>query len=662
MNRSLVATFILRLQDRTSAGLGALQRRLQGLGQMARRLGVAGGIAAAVTFAGPLREAAAFDDMLRQTAMTAGLSGRAVEEFIARQGAAYERLARETGQTSMAIAQSAGQMAAAGLNPELVSRFSPILARFATATGASLADLGQVAVRLNQNLKIESVEEMQGALAGMLQASRDGSVEITDMARLFPTLTAQVEALGVRGRPAVNMLASLLQVAARGAASSAEAGTNLANFLSKLTAPETVRNFEKMGVNIEAVMQDAARRGINPIEAMIQKVREVSGGNMFRVGELFGDMQVLNFLRPMLAGTREYLTILEGARNANTAIVDASFEDRFRGLQIQLALTGEIATQFGRRLGVALTPAITMLADGMKWLIERMEQLDQDFPGLVNKIGLGVGAFTVLAAAAGLLGLVIGPIGAGLLILKGALGLAMAPLHGLVRLLMALGAPAGVAAGAVTLLATGMVMAALHIWRNWDRFAAFFRQMGRGLRNVAAGVIQYFLGVFTLDARRSVAGLERIWTGLSGFFAGLWGTIRGVFNDFTAWVDGWTGGAATSALNGLLALIEGVQMAWDAFRSSFTTGELPSVAGVGPALGRVQERQRAARANPAGAFYPPEAVAGATGGAAPPRLDGRVTVEVRPAPGAEIVSTESDSINVTVTAPAPNRGATRGRP
>jgi TP901 family phage tail tape measure protein len=588
MNRSLVAQFIIRLQDRTSAGLGAIQRRLQGLAQVARRVGVAGGIAAAVTFAGPLREAAAFDDVLRQTAMTAGLSGRAVEEFIARQGGAYQRLARETGQSSMAIAQNAGQMAAAGLNPELVSRFSPILARFATATGASMADLGQVAVRLNQNLKIESVEEMEGALAGMLQASRDGSVEIGDMARIFPSLTAQVEALGVRGRPAVNMLASLLQVAARGAATSAEAGNNLGNFLSKLTAPETVKNFQEMGVDLEAVMQDAARRSINPIEAIIQKVRELSGGNMFRVGALFGDMQVLNFLRPMLAGTREYLTILEGARNANTSIVDASFEDRFRGLQIQLALTGEIATQFGRRLGVALTPAITMLADGMKWLMDRMEQLDGDFPGLLNHIGLGMGAFTVLAAAAGLLGLVIGPIGAGLLVLKGALGIAMAPLHGLVRLLMALGAPAGVAAGAVTLLATGMVMAALHIWRNWDRFSGFFRQMARGLVSIAAGVGQYFMGVFTLDAQRSVAGLLQIWGGLRGFFAGLWDTIKGVFNDFTTWVDGWTGGAATTALNALLKLIQDLQKAWDAFRTSFTTGELPSIAGVGPALGQFQ--------------------------------------------------------------------------
>lgn len=54
MGRSLVATFVLRLQDQTIAGIRAPQQRLESLGKRARRVALIGGAAAGLTFKGPI--------------------------------------------------------------------------------------------------------------------------------------------------------------------------------------------------------------------------------------------------------------------------------------------------------------------------------------------------------------------------------------------------------------------------------------------------------------------------------------------------------------------------------------------------------------------------------------------------------------------------------
>ena len=662
MNRSLVAQFILRLQDRTSAGLGAIQRRLQGLAQVARRVALVGGALGALSVMGPIQQAAALESQMRATAITAGLTGAAVEEMMLSNMVMFQAVARETNQRVRDLALAAGTLVAGGGRAgEVWEQLVPIIGRVATASGANANDLAQSVLAMVNNLRL-GPEQVEQALASMVQAGREGQFELRDMAREFAGLTAAAAGIGLTGPSAINSLSAALQVARQGAGTAGEAATNLTNILQKMTAPDAVRNFREMGVDLEGVMRDAATRGINPLEALIQKIRQVTGGDMFRVSDLFADSQVLAFLRPMIQDTERYIAVRDRAAAASPSLIAEGQEDAMRGLDAAIRRLSVGWDEFGVRIGVAAEGPVRLAGDALLWVSDKVRALEAAFPGLTAQLGFGIAALTAGAAAVTTLGLVIGPLGAGLLALKGGVTLLLAPFRMLVSLLLALGAPAGVAAGAVALLATSMVMAALHIWRNWERFSAFFRQMARGLVSIAAGVGEYFMGLFTLDAQRSVAGLRQIWGGLAGFFTGLWNTIKGVFTDFAAWVDGWTGGAATTALNALLKLIQDLQKAWDAFRTSFTTGELPSIAGVGPALGQVQERQRAARANPGAGFYPPEALAGATGGAPPPRLDGRVTVEVRPAPGAEIASTESDNINVTVTAPAPNRGATRGRP
>ncbi|MEE9926454.1 MAG: hypothetical protein PBV01_24390 [Brucella anthropi] len=143
------------------------------------------------------------------------------------------------------------------------------------------------------------------------------------------------------------------------------AANNLSNFLSKALSERTIKNFAGMGVDIQAVMLDAASKGINPLEAMLQKVGKLTGvgeeqigkymkaaeknglkgaealayvrqqleaiGAASKVSELFSDQQVLDFIVPFMANVQEYKDIKEKVAAATGAAIDTDFETQMAG-------------------------------------------------------------------------------------------------------------------------------------------------------------------------------------------------------------------------------------------------------------------------------------------------------------------------------------------
>lgn len=671
--RNLTARFILSLRDGVSAGLGALKARLDGLAAAGRRIGLLGAGVAALSFAGPIASAAAYQDALLQTQITAGGVGPAAMLAAAEAGRAFERLALQTGQRSADLATAAQNLVAAGLSREDVAAFMPVLARTATATGATLEDLSKTAVALRQNLQITTAADMANALGGMTAAGKAGMFELRDMAREFPQLTATVQALGMSGRTASDSLAAMLQVARQGAGSSAEAANNLGNFLAKLTAPETLRNFREIGVNIEGVLADAARRGINPIEAVIQKIRERTGGNMFRVGDLFGDMQVLNFLRPMLRGTQEYLDVLQGARAANAGLIDQDFNTRMQGAALSLGLVQERAEQLMRRVGLASAVVLGPLNQFLETVQNGLGWMDANYPGVIDQtIGWGA-SLVVLAGVLGLAVPAVGFLASGFAMMLGPLKLLLMPLRLVWAGIAALGVPLGIAAAAVAALALVLAAAAFHIWRNWDRFAGFFATMWAGIQDVFGGFITFLGGVFTGDTRQMMVGLTRMWSGLTTFFSGLWGTVRQLFTDFSTWLGEWVSGLVNG--DGQIAWLAGrIQAAWTPL-GEFFSGLLGGIARgfeqlmivIRPVLDAAERllapsqgapafqpdaqdaRRRAGgsagrAAAAAGGFYAPEAAMPGGGTPPPAELRGRIVIET--APGVTVREVESDNRDV----------------
>ena len=599
--RDMNARLIVRLQDRFSAGLGALQRRLDGIGSAMRRISAVGAIAAGVALAGPIAQAAAFEDILRQSAITAGATGAAVEAMVARNRVAFERLARATGQSSEGIARANADLLAGGLPTALVDQFLPLVARAATATGASMEDMGRLVRLLNQQMAI-TPEQMPQALAALAQAGRDGNFELRDMAREMPNVLAIARTLGMQGPAAIAQLGAAFQLAMTGASSASEAANNVVNALQKLASPETVRSFREIGVNMEQLMASAARQGISPLEALVQKLREVTGGNMFRLSELFGDRQALMGLLPLINETARYIEVRDNAARARPELIDQGFEDRMRGAAMQMALLTENATQLWRRLSLVAAEGLAPVVGFLQQLHGWIETVDAQYPGLIDKVlrwGIAIGvAVTALATLVTVGGFVLG---------------ALAPIAAFMA------GPFGIALGLIA-------AAAYLIYDNWDAIIGVFDRV--------RAAWDRFMNSEQMEETRRVFGAVMDWIServgmLGNAFTGFAAMVRGAFASVTAWLQ---------------PLIDGID--WVLARLP----SLPSFGG-GAAAGPTPRETGARNGLRRQSIYGPED-AMPPGSAGEARVGGEIIV--RAAPGTEIVDTTSRNPSVPIT---PNRGA-----
>jgi len=522
-SKSMQLSVWVRLKDRFSGKLKGIMRGLNRLGNVARRLGAVAGIVAGISFAGPAQEAAAFDQNLRDIAVTSNVARDEVDAWVESQRRAYEDLALLTGQHSSDVAKTAGELRQAGLGDDLITQLMPTISKSAKAASADMSDMGKVAFALSKNLGIPA-ERMQDALAKLVVAGKEGRFELKEMAKFFPALTSQLVNLGVKGEEAVAMLASGLQVAILGASDPAQAANNFQNFLQKILAPDTVKRFAKSGVDILGVMQDAATKGINPIEAVIAKTEDLTGvsakviGRMMdkakanglegaealanvheqlkRIGaagklsELFGDQQVKAFLLPFLANIDEYKRIKKAVDETSRSVIDRDFAIQNDGPSSQLKTFKELSVQAGREIGDSFNAWLPTINAHLLDLREYLKGVEQKMPGVKDKV-LAFGSAAVLAAVGlGILGLALPFVASG----ASALAAAFAFAFSWVGL-------------AVALLVAGAYLIISH----WEKIGPFFEKLWLNIKTIA--IAAWF-------------GIERTWKEGIAWFKNAWNGIK----------------------------------------------------------------------------------------------------------------------------------------
>ena len=601
-NRSMALDVLVRLRDQLSRPMRSLTNNLQKLTGFARRIGVLGTAIAAISFMGPVNQAAAFQQQLLDIAGTAELSGKAAFAFVGKAKAEYEELAFAVGQTSEIIAAGAGQMIAAGVDQSLIDATIADIGRAATAANAEFSDMAGVGTSMLNNLKLPA-DQMRDSLGALVIAGKEGSFELKDMAQHFPRLTSQVAKFGVKGREAVDFLGSALQIAMKGTSDPSIAANNLSNFLSKALSERTIKNFSGMGVDIQAVMLDAASKGINPLEAMLQKVGKLTGvgekeigkymkaakknglegaealayvreqleaiGAASKVSELFSDQQVLDFIVPFMANVQEYKDIKEKVAAATGAAIDADFDTQMQGMNRQLTILNEIGTQSIREVGFAFgewLPLInSWLMAGIKWI----RDFDKATGGWVKTLMTGAGGAILLVGALGALGLALPIIGAGLGAIGALIGVIFSPLGIIIGLL----------AGAGVLIA-----------KNWDKVGPKLMKFWDGLKDRASKAWE---GTKRLWGQAQPY-MSRVWTGISNGAVRAWNWIADAAP--RAWSRISTGAQSIfSGINfdslkvGSLKVLEGVfnglQMAWNALKE-MGAGMETSLAPIGESLKR----------------------------------------------------------------------------
>ncbi|MDF0606625.1 phage tail tape measure protein [Neisseriaceae bacterium TC5R-5] len=386
-------------------------------------------LALAVPVVQSVRLAAGFQDQMRDTAITGEFS--VAEE--ARLGSTIRAAALQWNQTQAEIARGTGVLVAGGIqDAKALENYAPIMAKAATATRASMDDLGSVAIALNDNLKV-GVAGFEGALNMLAYAGKRGQFEIRDMAKWLPALSPAFQALGITGKEAVAEIGAALQIARKGAGSNDEAANNFKNFLQKITSPDTLKDFAKAGIDLQASMMNLRAQGLTPMQSMLaiitdymqskgpaaagkfqqamaikdDKEREAALQRLasaYKLGELFQDMQAMSFIRPAIANSGEMKSIKDGALEAeNKNLLDSDFQKRMEGASEQFKAFKIGLMDIGLTIGDVLLPPLNDLMTEVRPGIKAFGEWAKAHPGLIKGvIGLAGGLLAGKLAFIGL--------------------------------------------------------------------------------------------------------------------------------------------------------------------------------------------------------------------------------------------------------------------
>lgn len=378
MGLSTAATIgiALTLKDEFSPKIGKavksadqFETKLKGLAGVAQRAGQAmsnigdgaakwGGRGAAVIggsmvvgLKNAAEQAMQTEHALAGIANTAGVTNQQFKTTIGGWKTELVGLSQETNQLQGDLTRGFGALVSKGLDPSKAMGMIKPIGHAALATGADVEELGRSVYATYDNLKVP-ISETGKVLEVMAKAGNEGAFELKDMATYFPQMTASAQQLGMVGTKGVAQIGAALQIALKGAGDPSEAANNMKNFMSKLSSPETAKNFKKFGVNYQAEMKKAIQSG-DPVQYFTELIQKTTGGDRMKLGQLFGDMQVQNFLAPMLKNMDEYKRIRDASANSEGLIKQQEVnmlqtaQEQMKRLQINT----EAAVQSSDKLG-----------------------------------------------------------------------------------------------------------------------------------------------------------------------------------------------------------------------------------------------------------------------------------------------------------------------
>jgi len=377
------------------------------------------------------------------------------------------------------------------------------LGKVATATNSDLLDVTKTGFQLQNALKIRPTE-LKATFDALAYAGKQGAFELKDMAQFMPTIAAAAGTMGIQGKKGAIALAAMMQMVRKDAPDAGQAATRMTDAMLKMTAPDAVKNFKKFGVNIEQVLKNAKAKGVNPMEAALSELQRVTGGDVFKLGQIFGDKEAKLGLMSLMKYRKEYEKLKADASGAAAAgTVDKDYQRSLKTFQGTLTSFQNSSQRLGIAVGNALLPPLTRLAELITPLAEGIADWASKNQGLMAGI-VGIGA--------ALAGLVVAlPVIAGVVSAIGTIGAAIGAVMAAVPLLAGIGTvfalvvpPIGIAAAAIG----GVAALAYVVIRNWRPISGFFanlwgqvvavtRQVGPQMLSIFAPIPALIIRLFT---------------------------------------------------------------------------------------------------------------------------------------------------------------------
>ena len=296
----------------------------------------------------------------------------------------------------------------------------PDIARAATATRTSAQDWAKVAAVWQNSLK-GAARDFGAVQNIMAYAGDQGSFEIPDQVKWMQSLAPMMAGIA-SGKEAVAEIGASLQIAKIGAGSTDEAANNFKNFLTKIFARDTQKQFADLGIDLQGSIASYKAAGISPIEGMLSVIERYLNAKSpealagfksamkikndtardealqalaknFGLGDMFADMQVMAFIRPMLANMDRYREIRAGAlRAADNDLLASAYDQRLKS-PLEATKTLMVSSRdLAITLGDQLAPSFISLTQELLPLIQGTKHWVATHPQFVS------GAFKLISA------------------------------------------------------------------------------------------------------------------------------------------------------------------------------------------------------------------------------------------------------------------------
>ncbi|WP_433589604.1 phage tail tape measure protein [Pseudomonas koreensis] len=393
---------------------------------MKSTLGQAGALTAAVAI--PTKVSADYGAIIRDIAIKANIANTPEETQLSK---TVIDTSRNTGMARNQVAELVNALVGAGMELDKALAYAPTAAKFAVGQGSDGTETAKMINALGQNAKITDPAVMQKALEAIAYQGQAGSFEAVDMAKWFPELLAGMGKLGITGMDSVSQLGAMLQVQMKTAGGSDEAANNLKNWMEKIGSGETVKAYEKAGIDYKGSMQTGLQNGKSTLEssfALAQKYIEatdpkraaemakaVAGiskesdpekakGMMksleeaLRTGDLFADMQVKAALTAYMQNKELYEQLKKDSANA-TGILDKNLAERRQTSAQKWSEMAQSMDDAMRSIGDAIRPVTDAVAEGITNVSRQLASLSDESPRLVTAIGTAVAGLVALKGA-----------------------------------------------------------------------------------------------------------------------------------------------------------------------------------------------------------------------------------------------------------------------
>ncbi|MFN3627893.1 MAG: phage tail tape measure protein, partial [Parvibaculum sp.] len=306
--------------------------------------------------------AARFRDLNREIASVAITADMKSPEGMARIKGSNEKLGIRYGLTQQSVNTARSDYTAAGLGFGQQEQILEPTLKAAVAQNASPSTIANSVVSMLQNLGIKEAEIPQ-ALDMMAKGTDLGRFEVEAFAKNLPKLATMYSGTGRQGLPALAELVTAAQVVMTSSGSQDIAANNLDNLIGKLSSPDTVKNFSEAGVDLEEIKKRSTERGTPYMLDVVDEVMRVTGGNEFRIGELFGDKEAKMALAPLINNRELFDQWLGQIRDGSAGMVDGNFNFRETTPAQQAARRAAAVEVTGNKVGEAYDRQMSPLAD-----------------------------------------------------------------------------------------------------------------------------------------------------------------------------------------------------------------------------------------------------------------------------------------------------------